>query len=133
MTLLPDERDTLDQMTAALTAEEPHLTGMYKVFGKLTRLDLIPNEDLVRPLRRAVAGGAEAVRAAKGPLAKTGHIAKIAALPLVLLGILITIVAFTAGAGSQCTRATSLHGGLVPTCTTGKAAPSSGPTPATGK
>jgi hypothetical protein len=130
MTLLPDESDTLDQISAALAAEEPHLTGMYRVFGKLTRLDLIPNEDLVRPLRRA---GASAVRAARGPLAKTGHIAKIAALPLVLLGILITIIAFTAGAGSQCTRASSLHGGLILTCATGKAVPPAGPTPATGK
>jgi hypothetical protein len=133
MTLLPDERDTLEQISTALAAEEPHLTGMYRVFGKLTRMDLIPNEDLVRPLRRAGASAAGAVRAARGPLAKTGHLAKIAALPLVLLGILITIIAFTAGAGSQCTRASSLHGGLILTCAAGKAAPSSGSTPATGK
>lgn len=37
-----------------LPAEEPHLSGMYRVFSKLTFRDLIPDEDAVRvPATRA--------------------------------------------------------------------------------
>lgn len=40
----------------------------------------------------------------------TGHMARIAALPALLLAILITVIAVTVGSGTHCTRAVSLHG-----------------------
>ena len=56
MTLPADDRDILDRISAALAAEEPHLTGMYRVFSRLTVRDLIPDEDAVRRLPRRPAG-----------------------------------------------------------------------------
>jgi hypothetical protein len=43
-------------------------------------------------------------------MAVARHLAKVTAVPALLLAILITVVAFTAGGGSRCTRAASLHG-----------------------
>jgi hypothetical protein len=124
MTVHPDDRDVLDRISAALAAEEPHLTGMYRVFSRLTVRDLIPDEDAVRrlPRRRASAGagGSGAWGGAGGPdadaarrrrrMAVARHLAKVTALPALLLAILITVVAFTAGGSSRCTRGASLHG-----------------------
>lgn len=139
MTLHADDRDILDRISAALAAEEPHLTGMYRVFGRLTVRDLIPDEDAVRRLPRypAGAGGGRAWGGAGDPdsdaarrrrrVAVARHLAKVTAIPALLLAILITIVAFTAGGSSRCTRA-GLHG--VPgvagvSCKGGAAAPPS--------
>lgn len=138
MTLHADDRDILDRIGAALAAEEPHLTGMYRVFSRLTVRDLIPDEDAVRrlPRRPASAGGRGAWGGAgdQDPgavrrlrrIAVARHLAKVTAIPALLLAILITVVAFTAGGGSRCTRAASLHGapgvaGM--SCTGGAAAP----------
>lgn len=132
MTLPADDRDILDRISTELAAEEPHLTGMYRVFSKLTFRDLIPDEDAVRRLPRRPAGGAGGSgaragaragfggfgphgpgrrgRGRRGRLAVTGRLARIAALPALLLAILITIIAFTAGGRTHCTRAVALHG-----------------------
>jgi hypothetical protein len=124
MTLPADHSDILDRISAELAAEEPHLTGMYRVFSKLTFRELIPDEDAVRRLPRpwSVSRGRNAPgpeggtggpgwwRGPRGRLAMTGRLARIAALPALLLAILITIIAFTAGGGTHCTRAVSLHG-----------------------
>jgi hypothetical protein len=56
MTLPADNRDILDRIRAQLATEEPHLTGMYRVFSRLTARDLIPDEDAVRRLPRQPAG-----------------------------------------------------------------------------
>ena len=137
---LADDRDILDRIGAALAAEEPHLTGMYRVFSRLTVRDPVPDEDAVRrlPRRPAVAGGggARARGRAGGPgadgprrggrMAVATHLAKVTALPALLLAILIAVVAFTAGGRTHCTRAVPLHG--VPgvagaSCRGGAAAP----------
>jgi hypothetical protein len=135
MTLPAEDSDILDRISAALAAEEPHLSGMYRVFSKLTFRDQIPDEDAVRRVTRWPAGanggaGAGGSPGADGPrrgrLALTGHVARIAALPALLLAILITVIAFTAGGGTHCTRAVSLHGvaGTAgATCRGGAAAP----------
>ena len=135
---LADDRDILDRISAALTAEEPHLTGMYRVFSRLTVRDLIPDEDAVR--RPAGPGGYGPARAG-GPVAGglgagglrlrgrtvlTGRQARIMAVPALLLAILITVIAFTAGSGMRCTRAMALHGapGVAgASCRNGAAAP----------
>ena len=137
MTLPADNRDILDRISAHLAAEEPHLTGMYRVFSRLTARDLIPDEDAVRrlPRRPAGAGGSGPARAG-GPVAGgwrlrgrtvlTGRQARIMALPALLLAILITVIAFTAGSGMRCTRTVALHGapGVAgPSCRNGAAAP----------
>jgi hypothetical protein len=122
MTLHADDRDILDRISAALAAEEPHLTGMYRVFSRLTFRDLIPDEDAVRRLPRRLAGaGGRGTRGGPGDLdpgaarrrrrvAVARHLAKVTAIPALLLAILITIVAFTASGSSRCTRAAALHG-----------------------
>jgi hypothetical protein len=128
MTLPADDRDILDRISADLAAEEPHLTGMYRVFSRLTNRDLIPDEDAVRRLPRRPAvtrgygrarssGPAEGGLGGPGPLRRvrpimTGRQARILAIPALLLAVLITIIAFTAGGSPRCTRAASLHGGL---------------------
>ena len=130
---LADDRDILDRIGAALVAEEPHLTGMYRVFSRLTVRDLIPDEDAVR--RPAGPGGYGPARAG-GPVAGglrirsrtvlTGRQARIMAVPALLLAILITVIAFTAGSGMRCTRAMALHGapGVAgASCRNGAAAP----------
>jgi len=137
MTLPAEDRDILDRISAAMAAEEPHLSGMYRIFSRLTFRDLIPDEDAVRRVTRwpagasgSGAGGGAGGPGADGPrrgrLALTGHLAKIAALPALLLAILITVIAVTAGGGTHCTRAVSLHGvaGTAgATCRGGAAAP----------
>ena len=138
MTLPADNRDILDRISAQLAAEEPHLTGMYRVFSRLTVRDLIPDEDAVR--RPAGPGGYGPARAG-GPVAGglgagglrlrgrtvlTGRQARIMAVPALLLAILITVIAFTAGSGMRCTRAMALHGapGVAgASCRNGAAAP----------
>jgi len=120
MTLHADDRDILDRISAALATEEPHLTGMYRVFSRLTVRDLIPDEDAVRrlPRRPAGAGGRGAWAGDLNPvtaqrrrrMAVARHLAKVTAIPALLLAILITIVAFTAGGGARCTRVAALHG-----------------------
>ena len=105
MTLPADNRDILDRISAQLAAEEPHLTGMYRVFSRLTARDLIPDEDAVR--RPAGPGGYGPARAG-GPVAGglgagglrlrgrtvlTGRQARIMAVPALLLAILITVIA----------------------------------------
>ena len=136
MTLHADDSDILDRISAALATEEPHLTGMYRVFSRLTVRDRIPDEDAVRrlPRRPAGAGGYGAWGGAGDPdlgaarrrrMAVARHLAKVTAMPALLLAILITIVAFTSGGGSRCTRA-GLHGapGVAGvSCTGGAAAP----------
>ena len=140
MTLPADDRDILDRISAELASEAPHLTGMYRVFSKLTIRDLIPDEDAVRlPPRPA---GAHGSAGAGGPVAAspgasglrlrgrtvlTGRQARIMALPALLLAILITVVAFTASSSMRCTRAVALHGapGVAgASCRSGDAAPS---------
>lgn len=137
MTLPADNRDILDRIRAQLATEEPHLTGMYRVFSRLTARDLIPDEDAVRRLPRRPAGaGGSGPAWAGGPVAgglrlrgrtvMTGRQARIMALPALLLAILITIIAFTAGSGMRCTRAMALHGapGVAgASCRNGAAAP----------
>jgi len=128
MTLHADDRDILDRISADLADEEPHLTGMYRVFSRLTIRDLIPDEDAVRRLPRRPqmtrgygrgrsSGPAAGGFGAFGPLRRarpilTGRQARILAIPALLLAVLITIIAFTAGGSPRCTRAASLHGGL---------------------
>jgi hypothetical protein len=121
MTVHPDDREVLDRISAALAAEEPHLTGMYRIFSRLTFRDLIPDEDAVRRLPRRLAGGPGRSGDAgpggpsaggprhRGRMAEARHLAKITAIPAILLAILITVIAFTTG-GSRCTRTMSLHG-----------------------
>ena len=134
MTMPAEDRDILARISAALAAEAPHLTGMYRIFSRLTVRDQIPDEDAVRrlPHRPAGAGGPVASSPGgrglqlRGRTVLTGRQARIIALPALLLAILITVVAFTAGGGSRCTRAASLHGapgvaGM--SCTGGAAAP----------
>jgi hypothetical protein len=125
MTLPADDRDVLNRISAALTTEEPHLSGMYRVFSRLTVRDLIPDEDAVRRLPRRPAGAASGGAGPGDPVAAglsggglrhrgrmimTGRQARIMALPALLLAILITVVALTAGRSMHCTRAVSLHG-----------------------
>jgi hypothetical protein len=129
MILPAGDRDILDRISAELAADEPHLTGMYRVFSKLTFRDRIPDEDAVRRLpRRPAVGPGGSGRAGpvfgvlganrpgrrgpgrRSPRAEAGHLARITALPALLVAILITIIAFTAGGGTHCTRAVSLHG-----------------------
>ncbi len=123
MTLPADHSDILDRISAELAAEEPHLTGMYRVFSRLTFRELIPDEDAVRRLPRpwpasrgrhapAPERGSGGRGSRWGRLAMTGRLARIAALPALLLAILITIIAFTAGGGTHCTRAVSLRGAV---------------------
>jgi hypothetical protein len=142
MTLPADDRDILDRISAQLAAEEPHLTGMYRVFSRLTVRDLIPDEDAVRSLPRRLAsaggsgrppaGGPDAAGPGAGGLrlrgrtVLTGRQARIMAVPALLLAILITVIAFTAGSGMRCTRAMALHGapGVAgASCRNGAAAP----------
>jgi hypothetical protein len=134
-----DDRAVLGgvRLVGPLATEEPHLTGMYRVFGRLTVRDLIPDEDAVRrlPRRPAGVGGSRAWGGAGGPdtdgarrrrrMAVARHLARVTALPALLLAILITVVAFTAG-GTRCTRAVSLHrapGVAGVSCRGGAAAP----------
>jgi hypothetical protein len=117
MTLPADDGDILDRISAELASEAPHLTGMYRVFSKLTIRDLIPDEDAVRrlPLRPAAATGGGLAAAGpqrRGRMIMTGRQLRIMALPALLLAILITVVALTAGRGPHCTRAASLHGAV---------------------
>jgi len=121
MTMPADDRDILARISAALAAEAPHLTGMYRIFSRLTVRDHIPDEDAVRRLPHWPAGAGGSGRAlADGPGARglrfrgrtvlTGRQARIMALPALLLAILITVVALTAGGGMRCNRTASLHG-----------------------
>ena len=135
MTLPADDRDILDRISAQLAADEPHLTGMFRVFSRLTVRDLIPDEDAVRMLPRPLAsagGGPDAAGPDAGGLrlrgrtVLTGRQARIMAVPALLLAILITVIAFTAGSGMRCTRAMALHGapGVAgASCRNGAAAP----------
>jgi hypothetical protein len=118
MTMPAEDRDILARISAALAADAPHLAGMYRIFSRLTVRDLIPDEDVVRrlPHRPAAAGslgasspGARGLRL-RGRTVLTGRQARIMALPALLLAILITVVALTAGSGMRCPRAASLHG-----------------------
>jgi hypothetical protein len=119
MTLPADDRDILDRISAELAAEAPHLTGMFRVFSRLTVRDLIPDEDAVRRLPRPLtsAGGSPVTGGPgagglrlRGRTVLTGRQARILALPTLLLAMLITVIAVTAGGRSHCTRAVSLHG-----------------------
>jgi len=134
MTMPAEDRDILARISAALAAEAPHLAGMYRIFSRLTVRDQIPDEDAVRRLPRRPAGGhgraqddgpgAGGLRF-RGRTVLTGRQARIMALPALLLAILITAVALTAGS-TRCTRATSLHGmvGVAgASCRNGAAAP----------
>jgi hypothetical protein len=138
MTLHADDRDILDRISAALAAEEPHLTGMYRVFSRLTFRDLIPDEDAVRRLPRRRAGGPGHDGAAgpggpsadgprrRGRIAEARHLARLTAIPALLLAILIAVLAITTGGSARCTRAMSLHGapGVAGvSCTSGAASP----------
>jgi len=131
MTLPADDRDILNRISAHLASEAPHLTGMYRVFSKLTIRDLIPDEDAVRrlPLRPAAAAGSGPAAAGpqrRGRMIMTGRQIRIMALPALLLAILITVVALTAGNSMRCTRTASLHGmiGVAgASCRNGAAAP----------
>lgn len=142
MTPPADDRDILDRISAELAAAEPHLTGMFRIFSRLTVRDLIPDEDAVRrmPFRPAAAvgygrgGGSGPVESGfggPGPLLRgrplmTGRQARILALPALLLALLITVIALTAGNRTHCTRAVALHGspGVAGTlCRDGTAAP----------
>ena len=135
MTLPADDRDILDRISAQLAADEPHLTGMFRVFSRLTVRDLIPDEDAVRMLPCPLAsagGGPDAAGPDAGGLrlrgrtVLTGRQARIMAVPALLLAILITVIAFTAGSGMRCTRAMALHGapGVAgASCRNGAAAP----------
>ena len=134
MTMPAEDRDILARISAALAAEAPHLAGMYRIFSRLTVRDQIPDEDAVRRLPRRPAGGhgraqddgpgAGGLRF-RGRTVLTGRQARIMALPALLLAILITVVALTAGNGMRCSRA-SLHGmvGVAgAACRNGAAAP----------
>ena len=137
MTLPADNRDILDRISAQLAAEEPHLTGMYRVFSRLTVRDLIPDEDAVwrLPGRLAGAGGSGRPQAG-GPVASglrlrgrtvlTGRQARIMALPALLLAMLITVIAVTTGGRAHCTRAVPMYGvagAAGASCRNGAAAP----------
>ena len=137
MTMPAEDRDILARISAALAADAPHLAGMYRIFSRLTVRDQIPDEDAVRrlPHRPAGAGGSGRTLA-DGPGARglrfrgrtvlTGRQARIMALPALLLAILITVIAFTAGNSMRCTRTVALHGspGVAgPSCRNGAAAP----------
>ena len=139
MTMPADDRDILARISAALAAEAPHLTGMYRIFSRLTVRDQIPDEDAVRRLPRRPAGagasgpvassrGASGLRF-RGRTVLTGRQARIMALPALLLAILITVVALTAGGGMRCTRTVALHaapgvaGVTGASCRNGAAAP----------
>ena len=71
MTMPAEDRDILARISAALAAEAPHLTGMYRVFSRLTVRDQIPDEDAVRRLPRRPAGaGGSGPAPAGGPGAR---------------------------------------------------------------
>jgi hypothetical protein len=142
MTLPADDRDILAQISAELAAAEPHLTGMYRVFSRLTVRDLIPDEDAVRRLPpRPAATGGQGPALTSGPAGSgpggpgllrlgravlTSRMTRILALPALLLAILITVVAFTTSGRTHCTRSMSLHGspGVAGSwCRAGAAAP----------
>jgi hypothetical protein len=136
MTMPAEDRDILARISAALAADAPHLAGMYRIFSRLTVRDQIPDEDAVRRLPRRPAGADGHGRApADGPGTRglrfrgrtvlTGRQARIMALPALLLAILITVVALTAGS-TRCTRGVSLRGmvGVAgASCRNGAAAP----------
>ena len=133
MTMPAEDRDILARISAVLAAEAPHLAGMYRIFSRLTVRDQIPDEDAVRRLPHRPAGAGRPVASStgarglrlRGRTVLTGRQARIMALPALLLAILITAVALTAGS-TRCTRATSLHGmvGVAgASCRNGAAAP----------
>ena len=124
MTLPADDRDILDRISAQLAADEPHLTGMFRVFSRLTVRDLIPDEDAVRMLPRPLAsagGGPDAAGPDAGGLrlrgrtVLTGRQARIMAVPALLLAILITVIAFTAGSAVMIMPSCMKSSKLLPT------------------